>query len=79
MERQANYRYAAAVKLPLFKANKKNKNEEGRETYQDYDTDPGEDLDIIPEWYKGRKILVTDFEELVPNKKIRTFPIFSGG
>ena len=47
MERQANYRYAAAVKLSLFKSKSKNKNED-RETYQDFDTDPGEDLDIIP-------------------------------
>ncbi len=32
-----------------------------KETYQDYDTDPEENLDIILEWYKGRKILATDF------------------
>ncbi len=60
MQRQENYRYAAAVKLSLWKANPK-KRDFDIETYQDYDTDPEENLDIIPEWYKGRKILVTDF------------------
>lgn len=78
MERQENYKYAAAVKLSLFKW-KKNKKSTERETYQDYDTDPEENLDIIPEWYKGRKILATDFEELLPNKKIRSLPIYQGG
>lgn len=61
MERQENYKYAAAVKLSLFQW-KRTQKESTKETYQDYDTDPEQVLDIIPEWYKGRKILATDFE-----------------
>ena len=47
------------MKLSLFQW-QKDRGDEDRETYQDYDTDPEEDLDIIPEWYKGRKIMPTD-------------------
>jgi hypothetical protein len=79
MEREANYKYAAAVKLSLFQWQRK-KNDDDRETYQDYDTDPEEDLDIIPEWYKGRKILSTDLEDLIHSKKkIFALPIYKGG
>lgn len=79
MERQENYRFAAAVKLSLMNSKNRGPPVDPVETYQDYDTDPEENLDIIPEWYKGRKILMTDFEELVPNRKIWTLPVFQGG
>jgi hypothetical protein len=39
MERQENYKYAAAVKLSLFQW-KRTQKESTKETYQDYDTDP---------------------------------------
>jgi len=49
------------------------------ETYEDYDTDPGEDLDITPAWLKGRKFLKDDLEDFMkPSKKFMKFQIMSG-
>lgn len=74
-----NYKFAAAVKLSLFEYKKKKKNYD-QETYLDYNTDEEENLDIIPEWYKGRKILSSDFEDLIEQKKkIRCLPLYRGG
>ena len=39
MERDAAFKYAAAVKLSLFQW-RKDKKKTDQETYQDYDTDP---------------------------------------
>ena len=37
-------------------------------------------MDIIPEWYKGRKILPNDLEEMLQNKKkIVALPLYRGG
>lgn len=58
-EKDEQYRFGQAVKLTLFGWNRKKKRKD-IETYEDYDTEEGEDLNIIPEWYKGRKILSTD-------------------
>ena len=46
--------------MTLFGWNRKKK-KRNIETYEDYDSEVGEDLNIIPEWYKGRKILTSDF------------------
>ena len=54
------YKFANAVKLTIFGWNRKKKRTDV-ETYDDYDTDPSEVLDITPEWYKGRHIHSTDF------------------
>jgi len=36
-------------------------------------------LNIIPEWYKGRKILTSDFEDLnFKSTKIQTIPLYGG-
>lgn len=49
------------------------------ETYEDYDTDPGEDLDITPEWLKGRKFLKDDLEDFMkPSKNFLRFEMKNG-
>ena len=78
MQREKEYRFANAVKLTLFGWNRKKKRRDV-ETYDDFDTEDGEDLNIIPEWYKGRKILTSDFEDLnFKGTKIQTVPLFGG-
>ena len=40
------------------------------ETYEDYDTDPGEDLNINPPWLENRKFLKDDLEDFMkPSKR----------
>ncbi len=49
------------------------------ETYEDYDTDPGEDLDVTPVWLKGRKFLPDDLEDkMKTSKKFLKYTIMSG-
>lgn len=49
------------------------------ETYEDFDTDPGEDLDVTPEWLKGRKFLPDDLEDkMKTSKKFLKYTIMSG-
>lgn len=77
-EKEEEYKYAAAVKLTLFGWSRKKK-EQVKESYEDYDTDEGEDLDIVPHWYKNRKILSSDFEEVAYKaNRIQAVPIFRG-
>jgi hypothetical protein len=60
------------VKLTLFKWRERTKKRRDQETYQDFDTDPEENLDITPEWYKGRRILPLDYEDSKkPTKKLK--------
>ena len=64
----------------MFKWREKHRAKKEEETYQDYDTEPEEKLDITPEWYKGRKILSTDYEDLKkPTKKLKEVAIYRGG
>lgn len=49
------------------------------ETYEDFDTDDGEDLDVTPEWLKGRKFLPDDLEDKIKtSKKFLKYTIMSG-
>lgn len=49
------------------------------ETYEDYDTDPGEDLDVTPEWLKGRSFLNDDLEDkMKTSKKFLKYSIMTG-
>jgi len=51
------------------------------EIYEEYDTDPDEDLDITPAWLKGRTVLQTDLEKIKdfsPPKKLKKIPLKYG-
>ena len=51
------------------------------EIYEEYDTDPDEDLDITPAWLKGRTILQTDLEknkDFLPQRKLKKIPLKYG-
>jgi hypothetical protein len=56
----------------------KKKNQE-IESYEDFDTDPDEDLNVEYDWLKDRKTLPDDYEdEYKPSKKLMRFPIIFG-
>jgi hypothetical protein len=47
--------------------------------YEDYDTDPGEDLDVLPEWLKGREIKEESLEKSFNNNEdIKTIMLKHG-
>lgn len=49
------------------------------ETYEDYDTDDNENLDVTPVWLKERKFLPDDLEDKVKiSKKFLKYTIMSG-
>ena len=47
-DKAMNSKFAAAVKLSLYKWKNNDNQPKNEETYEDFDTDPGEDLDITP-------------------------------
>lgn len=56
-----------------------NQMKKNEEHYEDYDSDDGEDLDITPEWKRGREVVPDDLEDKLPmDKYIKRFPIFRG-
>ena len=56
----------------------KKKNQEV-ETYEDFDTEPEEDLNVEFEWLKDREVIQDDFEDKIkPSKKFMRFPIMFG-
>jgi len=47
--------------------------------YEGYDSQPDEDLDVIPLWIKGRDTLPNEMEDTLPkNLEIKSFPIKRG-
>lgn len=56
-----------------------NQIKKNEEHYEDYDSDDNEDLDLTPEWMKGRERYKDDLEDIIKmDKYIRRFPIMSG-
>mmetsp|Transcript_31029 Transcript_31029/g.28218 ORF Transcript_31029/g.28218 Transcript_31029/m.28218 type:complete len:185 (+) Transcript_31029:2772-3326(+) len=47
--------------------------------YEDYDTDENEDLDVTPEWMKGRDVKLDELEDFIADdNKIKTIEITHG-
>jgi hypothetical protein len=57
----------------------KKKNNDEVETYEDFDTEPEEDLNVEHVWLKGREMIPDDFEDRIkPSKKFMRFPLMYG-
>ena len=53
-----------------FNFKKRESNTVDEETYEDYDTDPEEDLSIIPPWLRDRPFFTDDLEDFIkPSRK----------
>lgn len=56
-----------------------NKMKKNEEHYEEFDTEEDEDLDITPEWMKGRERFTDDLEDFIKmDKYIRRFPVMTG-
>lgn len=61
-----------------FKKQRKGNNTDV-ETYEEFDTDPNEDLSIIPEWLRDRPFFTDDLEDyIVPSRKFMKFDLKRG-
>lgn len=63
----------------FFKKKKDKKNSTDIETYEEFDTDPGENLSIIPVWLENRPFFKDDLEDFIkPSRKFMKFNLKRG-
>jgi len=62
-----------------FNFKKAKSNHVDTETYEEFDTDPDEDLSIIPPWLRDRPFFKDDLEDFVkPSRKFMKFVLRRG-
>jgi hypothetical protein len=62
-----------------FNVKKAKRNDTQVETYEEYDTDPDEDLSIVPPWLRDRPFFPDDLEDFIkPSRKFMKFVLKRG-
>lgn len=76
---EANAQSSLKLMSKAFSRKFLKKMKKNEEHYEDFDTEEDEDLDITPEWMKGRERFLDDLEDFIKmDKYIRRFAVMTG-